>query len=391
MTSPLPSTARTIQQDFEAQPNVVITGLGVISGCGRGPDALFDAVERGRPAFGPVMRFDVASRRTGHAAELAGSRELATELVGVIGDAVAQARLDRSQRAQTPVLLAMHSDLRSPAIATDVAEALDAQFGFPAPRRMYTGACVASSTAVADAAADIRAGRQERVLVAAGYLVEPDTFAVFDAGRALSRDGAARPFSLGRSGLLLGDAVAAIVLEAAAAARRRGVEPLARLAGWGSAGDAYHVCRPRPDGGGLVRAIGAALRRAGAAPEDVVYVNANATGSPLADPAEATALRRVFLDRPFADDGVMTCPVPVSSTKSVHGHALEASALLELIVTVLALARRRLPVNAGYLGEDSDCRLAVVVDPSRSVRPGYALTVNCAFGGANTALLVGAV
>ena len=114
----------------------------------------------------------------------------------------------------------------------------------------------------------------------------------------------------------------------------------------------------------------------------MAYINANATGSPLADPAEVAALRLVF------DDGVER--VPVSSTKSVHGHALEASALLEFVVTVLALTRGRLPVNAGHLAEDAHCRLNLVLGRSGPVRPGYALSVNSAFGGANTALLVGA-
>lgn len=364
------------------RPEVGITGMGVISGYGRGPDALFEAVASGRSAFAPVTRFDVSNRMARHAAHLPETHGLATELVEVIGDALAQAGIGPGLASRTPVLLAMHSDLRSAKTAAHVTDAIAERFGLPAPRRVYTGACVASSTAIADAAAHIHAGRHERVVVAAGYLVEPDTFAVFDAGRALSREGAARPFSRGRSGLLLGDAVAAVVLESQAAARRRGVEPSARLAGWGGAGDAYHVCRPRPDGAGLARAIDKALRRAGATPDEVAYVNANATGSPLADPAEAAALRSVL--------GDTTERVPVSSTKSVHGHALEASALLEFVVTVLALTRRRLPVNAGFVEQDAHCRLDLVLDPSRTARPGLALSLNSAFGGANTALLIGA-
>jgi 3-oxoacyl-[acyl-carrier-protein] synthase II len=219
------------------------------------------------------------------------------------------------------------------------------------------------------------------VLVAAGYLVEPDTFAVFDAGRALARDGRARPFSRDRTGLLLGDAVVAVVLESAVAADRRGAAGHARLAGWGRAGDAYHVCRPIPDGSGLARAIESALGRAAVAPGEVGYVNANATGSPMSDSAEASALRRVF------GDGAGQ--VPVSSTKAVHGHALEASALLEFVVTAMALRDRTLPVNAGYLGPADDCRLNLVLEPrepTAGVR--HALTLNSAFGGANTALLL---
>jgi 3-oxoacyl-[acyl-carrier-protein] synthase II len=373
--------------DTDARPQVGVTGLGVMSGCGRGPQDLFEAVTAGRPAFRPVTRFDVSRRGSAHAAQLPEVGSLAAELVDVIGEALTQARLVEaaepgSEPSRIPVLLALHSDLNIGDITAQVAEGITHRFGVLAPSRVYTGACVASSTALADAAAHIRAGRHERVVVAAGYLVEPDTFAVFDAGRALSRDAAARPFSKGRNGLLLGDAVAAVVLEAMPAAERRAAKPLARLVSWGSAGDAHHVCRPRPDGAGLARAIGAALQRVGARLDEIAYVNANATGSQLADPAEVAALRLVF--------GDSVEQLPVSSTKSVHGHALEASALLEFVVTVLALGAGRLPVNAGYLDQDADCRLDLVLGEARTARPGYALSLNCAFGGANTALLVGA-
>ena len=166
-------------------------------------------------------------------------------------------------------------------------------------------------------------------MVAAGYLVEPDQFALFDAGRALAVDGAVRPFSAGRRGLLLGDGVAAVVLESSTAARRRGAEPLATVAGWGRAGDAFHPCQPDPTGAGLARAVDGALRRAGLPPQAVGYVNANATGTAQSDAAEAAALRRAL--------GGYAGQVPVSSTKALHGHALEASGLLELVVTALAL------------------------------------------------------
>ena len=112
------------------------------------------------------------------------------------------------------------------------------------------------------------------------------------------------------------------------------------------------------------------------------YVNANGTGTPQSDAAEAAALHRAF--------GECIGGVPVSSTKSVHGHALEASALLELVVTVLALRSGLLPVNAGFLEPDADCELDLVLDTPRAALPRYAMSVNFAFGGANTALLVGA-
>jgi 3-oxoacyl-[acyl-carrier-protein] synthase II len=156
-------------------------------------------------------------------------------------------------------------------------------------------------------------------------------------------------------------------------------EPLAEIAGWGRAGDGYHIVRPDPEGAGMARAITAALRRAGVAPAEVGYVNANASGAE-GDAAEAAALHRAL--------GTAAATVPVSSTKSVHGHGLEGSGLLELIVTVLAVQAGKLPVNAGYLGADPACALDVIVGAPREAGGPYALSLNAAFGGANTALLV---
>ncbi|MFJ8044002.1 beta-ketoacyl synthase N-terminal-like domain-containing protein [Kitasatospora sp. NPDC096147] len=361
----------------------VFTGLGVLSAFGRGLAPLAAATGEGRPGFAEVTRFDVGRRTTRTAALLPDPPRLADAVLDAVADACGQAGLPGGRGAldDTPLLLALHSDLRTGEVAGAVAEGVSA-LGLAGVTRVYTGACVAAATAVADAAALVVAGRYPRVLVAAGHLVEPGVFAAFDAGRALARDGELRPFSDGRTGTVLGDAAVAVVVEADTAAERRGAVPLARLAGWGRSGDAHHVCRPRPDGEGVVRAARAALTRAGVALAEVGYVNANGTGSPMSDLAEARALREVFgegLDR-----------LPVSSSKSVHGHALEASALLELAVTIATLDGARLPVNAGWLGPDPEIDLNLVLSGPRPDRPRYALSLNSAFGGANTALLVAA-
>ncbi|MFJ6378864.1 beta-ketoacyl synthase N-terminal-like domain-containing protein [Kitasatospora sp. NPDC092039] len=364
----------------------VLTGAGVLSAAGRGLGALTEATAHGKSLFGPVTRFDVSARRTTRAALFpdtgppARRHPLAGAVLDAIGQACRQAGLTAAEGAGLPVLLALHSDGHTRATADAVAAGVRADWGAPGVTRVYNGACVAAATAVADAGALVAAGRHERVLVAAGHLVEPGVFAVFDAGRALARDGEVRPFSAGRTGTLLADAAAAVLVESAPAAERRGAPALARLAGWGRAGDAHHVCRPEPEGDGAARAIGAALARAGVDPAEVGYVNANGTGSTLADRAEARALRRVF--------GAHTDRLPVSSSKSVHGHALEASALLELVVTVGALGTGLLPVNAGWLGPDQDLALDLVLDGPRAARPSYVLSLNSAFGGANTALLL---
>jgi 3-oxoacyl-[acyl-carrier-protein] synthase II len=370
---------------------VVLTGAGVLSAFGVGVEPLLQAALGGRPGFAPVRRFDVGGRRARHAAVHPGSPVLADELPRMAALACDQAGLPAARRARCPLYLAVHGDPALPRVpereraahgATAFAEGVARRAGLSGEVRAYTSACVASSTAVADAAALIARGRAERIVVAAGYLVDADQFAVFDAGRALSRDGRVRPFSAGRGGLLLGDAVVAVVVESAAAARSRGAVPLARLAGWGRTGDAYHVVRPRPDGTGLARAIAGALRRAGLRPDRIGYVNAHGSGSPAGDAAEAAALHQAF--GPAAPD------VPVSSTKSVHGQALEAGALLELLLTVAALRAARLPVNAGFLGPDPACGLSLVLDAPAPTTSPYALSLTSAFGGANTALLVAA-
>lgn len=367
---------------------VAVTGMAAVTAFGRGTGPLCDALFAGRTAFGPVTRFDVTGRRARNAATLDGPAVLADELAGVAEEACRDAGLDPALRSSCPVLLATHADpalVRSPDPAMAAvgaagdAASLAERCGLGPAVRAYTTGCVAGSTAVIDGALMIRSGQAERVLVVAGYLVDADYFITFDAGRALSPAGTVRSFSRGRDGMLLGDAVAAVLLESAEAAERRGASPLGLVAGWGRSSDAYHVCQPRPDGSGVARAIGSALRRAGLRADRIGYVNAHGTGTKQSDSAETSGLRQAL--------GEHVRRVPVSSTKSAHGHTLEASALLELVITLLSLRHGRLPVNAGFQDQDPDCALNLVLEPAKADVE-YALSVNAAFGGANTALVV---
>jgi 3-oxoacyl-[acyl-carrier-protein] synthase II len=367
---------------------VIITGLAVLSACGAGTGPLSAAVFAGAPAFAPVARFDTSRRRATVAAECAQATTLTGDLVRVVTQACDGAGLGAAQRAECVFVLAGHADpaqLRRARTgagyqgAGALAATVAAGAGLGRAARAYTTGCVAASSALADTAMMIRSGRVDRVVVAAGYLVDSDYHALFDAGGALSDDGRVRPFSTGRRGLLLGDAVVAVVVESASAQRSRGGPALAELAGWGRAGDAHHVCQPLPSGTGLARAIVAALRRGNVEPTEIGYVNANGSGSVMSDAAESRALGLAL--------GDAAGTVPVSSTKSVHGHALEASALLEFVVSVLALRAGRLPVNAGFLGPDEDCPLNLV-QTSTEAPLETVLSVNSAFGGANTALVV---
>jgi len=388
MTGP-PATCATAARNGAGV--AVVTGTGALSAYGRGTEALLAGVMSGRPAFAPVQRFDVTRRRVRVAAAMPGQPALPTELIGVVREACDEAGLAASARARTALFLAVHGDpriARAPAggrrrLGTEeLAAAVAAACGLAGRgTRSYTSGCVAASTAVADAAATIARDRAVRIVVAAGYLVETDQFALFDAGRVLADDGQVRPFSAGRRGLLLGDGAGAVVVERGESARERRAPALARLAGWGRAGDAYHPCQPHPEGRGLARAVRAALHRAGIGAGQLGYVNANGSGSRDGDPAEANALRLAL--------GDAVADVPVSSTKSLHGQALEAAGVLELIVTLLAARKGMLPANAGFLGPDDACRLNLVVGEAAPAVPRYAMSLNCAFGGANTALVLG--
>ena len=370
---------------------VVVTGTAALSAYGPGTETLLSGVLSGRPAFASVQRFDVSGRRVGFAAAVAGSPQLDAEVTRSVREACDDAGLSPSDRARTPLFLAIHGDPAAPRAAAAGRPALgpEAFAGTVAHAcglaeqdlRCYMSACVAASSAISDAAAIIARGHADRVVVAGGYLVEPDQFALFDAGRVLASDGQVRPFSAGRRGLLLGDGVGAVVIESSVAARARRAPPLARIAGWGRSGDAYHPCQPRPDGQGLARAITAALQRAGAVAAGLGYVNAHGSGTAASDRAEANAMRLAL------GDAAET--VPVSSTKSLHGQALEASGVLELIVTLLALRKGMLPVNAGYLGVDDGCGLRLVLGEPLATDAELAMSHNCAFGGANTAIVVG--
>jgi 3-oxoacyl-[acyl-carrier-protein] synthase II len=369
----------------------VVTGTAALSAYGRGTEALLAGIMSGQPAFAPVQRFDVSRRRVRVAAAMPGRPTLLTELIRVVKEACDDAGLAAADRARSTLFLAVHGDpriARAPAGdrtrfgTEELAAAVAAGCGLAGPgTRSYTSGCVAASTAVADAAATIARGRAARIVVAAGYLVESDQFALFDAGRVLADDGQVRPFSAGRRGLLLGDGAGAVVVEPGESARKRRAPALARLAGWGRAGDAYHPCQPHPEGRGLARAVTAALQRAGIGGGQLGYVNANGSGSRDSDPAEASALRLAL--------GDAVADVPVSSTKSLHGQALEAAGVLELIVTLLAARKGMLPANAGFLGPDDACRLNLVVGEAVPATPQYAMSLNCAFGGANTALVLG--
>ncbi|MBL1111229.1 beta-ketoacyl-[acyl-carrier-protein] synthase family protein [Streptomyces sp. 110] len=399
---------------------VLLTGFGVRTAFGTGADAVREGVFDGRPAFAPITRFDTGPYRTGLAATGGPAAPLREVLAEVGGAAVAMAGLPTG--AGAAVLVGTAGDFTgltrfwraadapgapgapgfsgspgssgapgSPGSPGAVgfggaaetvpawqAETLADTLGVRGPRQAFTSACVASATAITHACRLIASGRADTAICAGAYLVEEENLAKFDSGFALSRDGMVRPFCADRSGLLLGDGAAAVVLESAESARRRGARALGALTGWGAAGDAHHVARPHPEGAGLVMAAGRALRRAGGPRID--YVNAHGTATRYNDPAETRGLRTLF--------GAAAARTPVSSTKSTTGHLLEASGVVELVITLLALRDGVLPPTAGFTEPDPHCDLDYVPNRPHKAELRRALTVNAAFGGANTALVL---
>ncbi|NEC84793.1 beta-ketoacyl-[acyl-carrier-protein] synthase family protein [Streptomyces sp. SID12501] len=418
---------------------VTVTGYGVRTAFGEGAEALRRGVFAGVPAFRPTTRFDTGPYRTAvaaaapdgpeavegwalrHALRRCGADALgmaglgagaeAAVILGVAGDhrsvtrywragdlvpselsdvgrgsvvaGRAHAAEPRMSQPPAPVGALPAPELNSlaDAVPAQLAELLADGLGLTGPRLTFTNACVASAAAIIHACRLISSGRIDTAVCAGGYLVEEETFGKFDSGRALSRDGMVRPFSADRSGLLLGDGVAAVVLESTEHARRRGARPLVSVVGWGAATDAHHIAQPHPEGAGLARAARQAMRQAGD-PDgaSLGYINAHGTGTKYNDGAETRGLRAAFPERAGS--------IPVSSTKSTTGHLLEAAGVVEFVITMLTLLDGVLPPTAGYGSPDPECDLDYVPNEPRPADCRRALTINAAFGGANTALLL---
>lgn len=385
--------------------DVRVTGYETFSAFGAGADVLRERVFAGRPAFAPITRFDTAPFRNTHGATYGGPGQAPRQLETVqdcVRGALAAAKLDPADLdpARTAVLIGTQGDFTGlhafwadraagrpgdPAeahrsFAGSIPEAVAAGLGLTGPRAAFINACVASASAVIHACRMITAGQVDVAVVGGVYLVDEEQFAKFDSGRTFARDGRLRAFAAGRSGMLLGDGAAALVLESPEHALRRGARSLARVPGFGAAADAHHVVQPHPRGAGMGRAITRALASAGLAGEEIGYVNAHGTGTRLNDPAETAALRGAF--------GAHADRLPVSSTKSTTGHMLEATGAVELVICLMALEEQAVPPTSGYDGADPECDLDCVPNEARTARLERVLSLNAGFGGLNTAIIL---
>jgi 3-oxoacyl-[acyl-carrier-protein] synthase II len=394
---------------------VVVTGIGLIAPHGDDANAVFDAVMRGvsavqpvfpelaRPAAAAVAPFDPArwftklqlpgvdrvSQIAVAAATLAlgdaGGADAEPERIGVyvgcgMGGAAAleAAYIAAPRSGRVPPLTVPAFMPNAPAAHVAMRHKVQG------PVLTYSVACASSAVALAEASRAVRRGDVD-VAIAGGTeaLLVPGVVAAWQALQTLAsfKPGeaaqACRPFALDRSGFVLGEGAAFVVLESAARARARGARAYAELAGCGIGCDATHLTKP--DVQGQARALRAALADAGLQPRDVGYCNAHGTATKIGDEVECDALSAVWGS---AIDGLR-----VSSTKALHGHLLGAAGALEAVITILALQRQQLPPNAHCASPDPRCAVNLVLESGAQASGLHAaISSSFAFGGTNAVL-----
>ncbi|MGI9036671.1 MAG: beta-ketoacyl-[acyl-carrier-protein] synthase family protein [Pyrinomonadaceae bacterium] len=270
--------------------------------------------------------------------------------------------------------------------ATIPASAIAADYGICGEVMTSLTACAASSQAIGEATRRIQTGECEIALAGGTHtMTAPLDVLGFAMLSALSKNGdepekVSRPFDLNRDGFVLGEGAGMLVLEDYEHARRRGTRIFAEIIGYGASSDAYRVTDMHPEARGAVAAIESALNDAGIEPKDVGYVNAHGTSTLENDRAETRALHKVF--------GTFAPCIPISSIKSMTGHAVAAAGVIEMIATILALREQILPPTINLETPDPECDLDYVPNRARAHNFNVALSNSFGFGGQNVALLV---
>ena len=400
---------------------VWVTGLGVVCPLGVGRDAFFQGLREAR----------VAIRRVDEDVDLSGIK---SKVAGVADDfdplalippkrarrmgratqmAVAAARLACEDARFSPqdtqrggvavgtgigamealvdnhlVLLERGAERVSPFLAPIMmpnapAAEVSIELGIKGPSVGVVTACAASAHAIGIAWGWVKAGLVDWALAGgAESVLIPLVFAAFDRMGALSRNPdpqtASRPFDAQRDGFVIGEGAGILLLESEEHARARGAAPLAELAGFGQSSDAFHITAPPEDGEGARRAMEGALASAGLVPEEIDYINAHGTSTPLNDRAETAAIKALLGKRAYE--------VPVSSTKSQIGHLLGAAGAVEAGAALFALVEGLLPATATWRSRDPECDLDYV-PRVRPARVRTALSNSFGFGGQNACLL----
>jgi len=401
---------------------VAVTGLGLVAPGGDNPKAFFASLAAGRSSIGVLdedwterLGTRIAARAPFDASVHFKAQQLRmldrVSQLGLVAakQAIASARIEWTDeaRASTGVFFGTGmggstttdegyatlyrdgSDRIKPfTVLTAMNNAAGAwiglEHGLTGPNLTYSTACSSSAVAVGEAWLRIRAGTAPLAL--AGGAEAPLTLGTLKAWEALKTlatedpsDPAAscKPFARDRTGLVLGEGAAVVVLEEWEHARRRGAEIFCEIVGYGLVTDSAHIARPSIDG--QARAFALALESARVAPDEVGYINAHGTGTAANDAVETAAIKRAF--------GAHSKKLPVSSTKSMHGHLLGAAGAVELVVTIFALRTATLPPTMNLRVPDPECDLDYVPNAAREARGvELALTSSFAFGGTNVVL-----
>jgi nodulation protein E len=397
-----------------ASRRVAITGLGIISALGLDLAENWKSLSEGRSGIGPVSVPDVAGvglkmqngaqvRGFDPLKHFAGGKDaqldrFAQFSVVAAREAIRDSRLELTPEMRQNAAIVCGSAVGGQAaieagfedlwvqgrgrvhpltipktMANAGASHISMDLGLAGPVYTVSTACSSANHAIGQAFRLVRDGEAELAVTGgAEAFFTIGMLKAWEAMRVVAPD-TCRPFSKDRRGMILGEGGAMMILEPMESARARGARIYAEICGMGMTSDAHHLTQPTIDG--PARAMRGALREAGMAPEEVGYINAHGTGTAGNDPVETKAIREVF--------GAHANKLAVSSTKSMHGHALGAAGALEAIATVLALHHGILPPTANFTEADPECDLDYIPNKARSLRVGAALSNSFAFGGLN--------
>jgi len=392
------------------QSRVAIVGAGIISPLGRGAEATLSTLQTAQDCITPVFSFSVEQCRcktAGQVPEEALSlvqqktrhirrmHRASHMMIGALEEALAQ---DPKFKPELSVIgttsggmsygqdyyrsLCRNNTLRrSPRWVSNYPPqkaVIDAQetFGFSAPCQVIANACASGTNAIGHAFACVRSGRYQRILTGGYDAISELVFVGFDSLQAATPE-KCRPFDRERTGMVLGEGAAVLLLENYESARKRGVTILGEIIGYGISTDNHHLTQPDPSGIGPRSAMERALKSASIQADEVDYINAHGTATPFNDAAEGKAINQLFGRR-----------VPISSTKSMMGHSLGAAGAIEAIFCLLALQHQFLPANINFREPDVDVDLNIVANKARAASITTVLSNSFGFGGTNASILM---
>ena len=386
---------------------VAVVAAGVVSPLGFGLPETLNALRAARDCVSPVTRFAVEGCRCQTAGQVPDERlesgngrhdkrlhRASRMMIAALREALTQ---DRQLKPQLTVIgttsggmsygenyyraLERHGDLRrAPSWIANYPPqkpVIDAQqnFDIAAPCQVIANACASGTNAIGHAFECIRSGRYQRVLTGGYDALSELVFVGFDSLQASTPE-KCRPFDRDRSGMVLGEGAAVLALENLETAQTRGAAILAEIVGYGVSTDNFHMTQPDPSGIGPRQAMERALASAQIPAETIDYINAHGTATPFNDAAEGKAISQLFAG------------VPVSSTKSMMGHALGAAGAVEAIVCLLALEHQFLPPNINFRAPDVDVDLTIVENESRVASVRTVLSNSFGFGGTNASIVL---